>query len=279
MRKQSLINLLLLLLVAALGLFVWYVPDDESSRINRPLTPLDPATIDRITISNNNGPRFVMQRDARGWYMTEPYRVRANKPRIDILLDLLSTPQIEAFPLPADRLAEFGLERPLAELTFDQTKIIFGGTHPYNYRRYLRIEDQLYLTQDIFPHHALAQAEEFVSHALFPEDAEISEIKLPAWHLYRQQDRCALNPDTTETDPALLKEKVAAWQHTWVPRVIKAPDTPPEQEITIHLAGNEEPVTLGVITRKPRILLVNQTLGLAYRLNNDALLRPPAQGE
>lgn len=279
MRKQSLVNLLLLLLVAALSLFVWYTPDQESSRKGRPLTRLDPATVKRITISNNNGPRFILQRDTRGWYMTEPYRVRANTPRIDLLLDLLSTPQIESFALPTDRLAEFGLERPLAELTFNQTKITFGGTHPYNYRRYLRIDDQLYLTNDIFPHHALARAEEFVSHALFPDDEEISEIHTPSWRLYRQQGLWTLDPDGAGADPEQLQEKVAAWQHSRAPKVIKAPDTPPEQQLTIHLRGSEGPLKLGVISQKPRILLINQTLGLAYRLNSDALLRAPGKNQ
>lgn len=279
MRKQSLVNLLLLLLVAALSLFVWYTPDQESSRKGRPLTRLDPATVKRITISNNNGPRFILQRDTRGWYMIEPYRVRANTPRIDLLLDLLSTPQIESFALPTDRLAEFGLERPLAELTFNQTKITFGGTHPYNYRRYLRIDDQLYLTNDIFPHHALARAEEFVSHALFPDDEEISEIHTPSWRLYRQQGLWTLDPDGAGADPEQLQEKVAAWQHSRAPKVIKAPDTPPEQQLTIHLRGSEGPLKLGVISQKPRILLINQTLGLAYRLNSDALLRAPGKNQ
>ncbi|WP_051302174.1 DUF4340 domain-containing protein [Sedimenticola selenatireducens] len=275
MRKQSLVNLLLLLLVAALGLFVWYTPDEESSHPGSPLTRLDPATVKRITISNKNGPRFVLQRGTRGWHMTEPYQVAANTPRIHSLLDLLSTPQIETFALPADRLAEFGLEQPLAELTFNQTKITFGGTHPYNYGRYLRIDDQLYLTNDIFPHHALARAEEFVSHTLFPDGEEISEINTPTWRLYRQQGIWTLDPDGTGSDPEQLQEKVAAWQHTRVSKVIKAPDTPPEQQLTIRLRGSEGPIKLGIISQAPRILLINQALGLGYQLNSDALLRAP----
>jgi len=275
MRKQSLVNLLLLLLVAVLSLFVWYTLNEESSRPGSPLTDLDPATVKRITISNNNGPQFILERDTRGWHMSEPYRIRANTSRIDTLLDLLSTPQIESFALPTDRLAEFGLERPLAELTFNQTKITFGGTHPYNYRRYLRIDDQLYLTSDIFPHHALARAEEFVSHALFPDGGEISEINTPTWHIYRQQGVWTLDPDGAGTNPEQLGEKVAAWQHASVSKVIVAPDTPPEQQLTIHLRDSEDPIKLGVISQKPRVLLINQTLGLAYQLNSDALLRAP----
>ncbi|WP_428623257.1 DUF4340 domain-containing protein [Sedimenticola sp.] len=276
MRKQSWINLFLLLLVLLLGLWVWLTPEEASNTVRTPLTQLDPAAVNSIEISNHNGPRFVMQRQGADWRMTEPYPVRANGPRIDILLDLLSTPQIEAFPLPADRLAEFGLDRPLAELTFNQTRIIFGGTHPYNYRRYLRIGDQLYLTNDIFPHHALARAEEFVSHALFAEVETIEAIQTPTWRLTRQPDGWAMQPEAPGVDVAQLAEKVADWQHTWVAKVIQAPATPSDQNVTIHLANRAEPLVLEVVNNKKQILLVNRPLGLAYQLNNDSLLQPPA---
>lgn len=278
MRREGLINLFLLLLVGALALFVWSTPDEQESRTSRPLTRLDPARVNRISIHNNKGPRFVLQRDAGGWRMTEPYRVEANAPRIESLLGLLTTPPIESFPLPTDRLAEFGLQPPLAELVFDQTRISFGGTHPYNYHRYLRIDDQLYLIKDIFPHHALARAEEFVSHSLFPEGAQISELSLPGWQIERQQDRWTLQPDTAHIDPSLLEQKIAAWQHARIAAVIKAPDTPLEQQVTIRLAGSVAPLKLGLIHQGPRFLLVNQALGLAYRLDSDALLTPPGEG-
>lgn len=278
MRKQRLVNLFLLLLVAGLGLLVWLTPDEENNETRLPLTTLDPATVRQISISNHNGPRFVLERDEQGWRMIEPYRVRANGPRIDILLDLLSTPRVESFPLPVDRLAEFGLDKPLAELTFDQTRITFGGTHPYNYRRYLRIDDQLYLINDIFPHHALARAEEFVSHALFADNEVINEIDTGSWRLSRRQDGWALDPAVPDIDPGQLQEKVAAWQHTWVAKVIPAPDTPVQQRVTLRLAGYEEPRVLEVMRQKQQTLMIDRALGLAYRLKGDALLDPPVSG-
>lgn len=277
MRREALINLFLLLLVGGLALFVWLTPEEQAHSGGGPLTTLNPAGVSRISISNGKGPRFVLQRDRDGWRMTEPYRVRANGDRIDSLLRLLSTRPLESFPLPDDRLAEFGLQPPLAELTFDRTRISFGGTHPYNHRRYLRIEERLYLINDIFPHHVLARAEEFVSRAPLPEDAEISQIVLPAWRLYRQQERWRLQPDTATTDPALLAQKAAAWRHPRVTGVVRAPATPPEQQVTIHLAGSATPLNLGLVRQGRRLLLVNQVSGLAYRLEDDSLLYPPGE--
>lgn len=278
MRRESLVNLLLLLLVGGLALFVWLTPDQQDNPVTRPLTGLDPAQVQQISIQRRKGPRLILQRDASGWRMGEPYRVAANGPRIEKLLGLLTTPVIESFPLPADRLAEFGLTEPLAELTFDQTRILFGGTHPYNHRRYLQIADQLYLIKDIFPHHATAGAEAYVSRRLFPATVQIGAISLPGWRLHRQQDRWILDPDPAGTDPSRLLQKVADWQQAQASGVSAAPDTPPQQQIRIRLTDRDTPVTLGLIRQGSQILLINQALGLAYRLDNDDLLKSPGEG-
>jgi hypothetical protein len=279
MQRQSLINLFLLLIVLMLGLFVWLSPEETTQPTQVPLTDLNPADIQQIEIQNNNGPRFVMQRQSGSWQMTEPYPVQANGPRIDILMDLLSTPQVEALPLPTERLAEFGLDSPLATVTFNDTQITFGGTHPYNYRRYVRINDQLYLTNDIFPHHVLAQAEDFISHALFPENIQLSEIKTPDWQLIKAGDRWEVTPTNDNITQAQLQEKVDAWLHTWVSKVSKAPKETFTEEITLQIDGITRPITLGIVRQKKQLLLVRQELGLAYRLTSDSLLKPPGAAD
>ncbi len=275
MQRQSLINLLLLLIVLVLGLFVWLTPEETTQPTQASLTNLNPADVQQIEITNNNGPRFVMQRQSGAWRMTEPYSVQANGPRIDILMDLLSTPQVEALPLPTDRLAEFGLNSPLATVTFNDTQITFGGTHPYNYRRYVRINDQLFLINDLFPHHVLAQAEDFISHALLPENTQLSQINTPDWQLIKTDGRWEATPTNDDITQTQLQEKVDAWLHTWVSKVSKAPKVTATEEITLQIEGITKPITLGIVRQKKQLLLVQQELGLAYRLTSDSLLKPP----
>lgn len=279
MQRQGLINLLLLLVVLLLGIFVWLTPEEATSPSQPPLTRLNPADIQKIEIENNNGPRFVMQRQSGGWQMTEPYSVQANGPRIDILMDLLATPQVEALALPTDRLAEFGLDSPLARVTFNDTQITFGGTHPYNYRRYVRINDQLFLINDLFPHHLLAQAEDFISHALFPESTQISQINAPDWQLIKTDGRWEVTPTNNNITQAQLQDKIDAWSHTWVAKVSKAPNTAATEQITLHIEGIAQPAILGIVRQKTQLLLVRQGLGLAYRLSSDSLLKPPGAAD
>jgi hypothetical protein len=207
--------------------------------------------------------------------MTEPYPVQANGPRIDILMDLLSTPQVESLPLPTDRLVEFGLDSPLATVMFNDTQITFGGTHPYNYRRYVRINDRLFLINDLFPHHVLAQAEDFISHALLPENTQLSEINTPDWRLIKTNGRWEATPTNVGITQAQLQEKVDAWLHTWVSKVSKAPKETFTEAVTLQIEGITQPITLGVVRQKKQLLLVRKELGLAYRLTSDSLLKPP----
>ncbi|MCW8891617.1 MAG: DUF4340 domain-containing protein [Sedimenticola sp.] len=277
MRRQSLINLFLLLIVLLLGLFVWLTPEEREQPTVIPLTALQPSAIKHIEIRNNNGPAFVLQRNADSWQMTAPYPIAANGPRIDILMDLLSTPQVETFPLPADRLAEFGLDKPLAEVTFNDTLIIFGGTHPYNYRRYVRIDDQLYLINDIFPHHVLAQAEAFISHALLPANVQINQITTPDWQIKADNTQWRLTPLADTVSQEQLQRKIDTWLHTWVSKVTKPPDVERTGSVTITLKQDPTPLTFGIVKQQKQTLLIQESLGLAYHLNSDSLLQPPGE--
>ncbi|MCW8948154.1 MAG: DUF4340 domain-containing protein [Sedimenticola sp.] len=275
MKRQTLINLFLLLSVLVLGFFAWFSPVEQEQPKQAPLTGLNSVAIKRIKIHNNNGPEFEMQRVAGKWQMVKPYPVPANGPRIDILMDLLSTPQVDSFPVPIERLAEFGLEKPLAVVTFNDTQITFGGTHPYNYRRYVRIENQLYLINDIFPHHVLARAEDFISHALFPENSQISEIETPEWHIFETDGNWQMTPASQETSAEALQNKLNSWLHTWVSKVSKAPGEAPSGEIVVQLKGVTEPTRFAIIRNKTGTLLVREELGLAYHLTSDNLLQAP----
>lgn len=267
MGSRSIKNLVLLVLVILLGTLAWLSREQEKSDHLPPLTNIDPATIEVISISNNNGPEFTMERLNGRWKMTTPYRIAANQPRINILLDLLSTPSIEQQPLPLDRLGEFGLEQPMAKVAFNNTRISFGGTHPYNYRRYLRINNTLHLINDLFPHHLLARAESFISHELFTPKQKIREMKTPEWRLFRGADQSwQLDPPDPAISSDHLTEKMDQWQHTWVASVEAPPKEATSSAVEVWFNDQSHPITLGIVRQKRGILLVSAELGLAYRL-------------
>ena len=165
MQRLHRTNLILLLLVLLLGAAVWLTPEPARGPVTTPLTGIDPAGVRRIEISTQQGRRLVLAREAGTWRLLEPEVATADPARVKRLLRILATPWIERFSVAQERLAEFDLAPPLAELRFDDTRIRFGGTHPLNQHRYLQLDDgRIHLTKDLFPHLVQANPKSFARH-------------------------------------------------------------------------------------------------------------------
>lgn len=277
MRRPVLINLALLLLVILFGIMIWLTPDEQQSGQFEPLTSLSPESIEYIRISNGNGPEFIMKRQEGNWLMITPYQVEANTPRIDRLLALVSTPGFERFSLPQGDLEAFGLAQPQAEIQFNDITVSFGGTHPYNHRRYLQVGNTLHLTEDRFPHHVLAGAEAFVSRQLVSEKANIKEIKTTQWRLFRAGDRqWKLEPPVPGISTDQLVKKIDEWKMALASKVDKSSGEKSSEHIQIFLEGETTPLTFGINKQKKSTLLVRHDLGLAYHIPSaEQLLQMP----
>jgi len=156
------INLALLVLAAVLALLIRLSPDSDPQQEITPLTRQSPEEVRKITVSNRHG-SFTLERLGGDWRMTAPDAAEANAERIANLLEILSTPSYQRFPLPEADLAEFGLQPPAASIRIDGLTLELGEIHPFNQRRYIRIGDTLHLIKDRFPHHFLARAEAFAT--------------------------------------------------------------------------------------------------------------------
>ncbi len=276
MKRHNLIYWILVAIFIALATTIWLLPDQKTSQTHQPLTSLDPQAINQIRLSNNNGPSFELLRVGPKWQMKSPYQIDANTPRIDILLDLVSTPSLEQFDLPSGDLKQFGLDKPQATVEFNETKLIIGGTHPYNYRRYIKIGNQLHLTKDAFPHHLLALAEDFVSHGIFLPEEQIVGVKSDQWEIrQRELGQWEITPPVKSLDSTYLANKIEEWNHSWAEKVIEIPTEHITQKIELTLAGRTPPLTIEVISKKKELIVIRRDRGVAYRLPAASIFHLP----
>ncbi len=71
MKKRLIINLLLVLLVTALGLIAWLKPGQEEAQTVR-LTTLDLVDINSISIEREQAETIQLSREKNQWLITKP---------------------------------------------------------------------------------------------------------------------------------------------------------------------------------------------------------------
>ena len=273
------VDLLLLAVAALLGVLVWLTPDDALPPDVRPLTQLQQEAIDRIRISNGKQAVTQLQRHDGGWWMSQPYQVAANEQRISALLNILTTPSLERFALPDGGLEAFGLKPPRPQIDFNDLRLTLGGNHPYNHYRYLLIGSMLHLIRDVYPHHFLAPAEDFVSPRLLDADARIRAIVTPDWRLERNAlGQWQLQPSQTGVSADTLVAKVEAWQQARALGLQRAPQAAHGRPVTLMLEDHEQPLEFTLLQQAATTLLLRHDLGLVYRLPDDGrLLAAPGE--
>lgn len=278
--KRSAINLVLVGLVASLAVAVWLTPTDDHSGAPTSLTPLAPGKITAIQRLSRHGPALRMVRRNEIWHMNEPYALAANAERVKRLLNVAAAPTIEQFPMPENRLQEFGLDAPLARLELNGLALDFGNTDPIKHHRYVRFEGKLHLIKDIYAHHLTAPAEAFVSPRLFAEQEKILAVRTPGWQLFREADgNWRMTPSVPGLPQDQLASKIRAWQQSEALKVEAVQAEEIAQRVEILLEGAQDPLRFAILSRPDGTLLVRQELGLGYRLPADSELLIVPGGE
>ena len=166
MRQRWIINLVLLLVLAGLGLGVRYELSGEGGR--QTLAGIDPADLRLIEVEREGEPRIRLERGPDGWRMLEPMAVDADPERLDKLLGVLAAPVERSFPASGAALGELGLAPARLTLKLDSLSLIVGGLDPLGQRRYVASEGLVHLIEDRFYHLLIAPAIDYVARSPLP---------------------------------------------------------------------------------------------------------------
>ena len=138
-------------LVLAFGLAVLLLIDrwPAQSIDTRALTELIPNEVSDIRIERQDRLTLHLQRTLNGWSLRYPNDSKAKPQRVQQLLAITRASVLRTLPTKST-LAEYGLDEPSAIVQFDATRLAFGDRDPSQRSRYVLVDDEIRLVDDVY---------------------------------------------------------------------------------------------------------------------------------
>lgn len=277
MQSRSLLNIALFLVVVLLAVYIYDTDKKEqASSESEQLTQLSADEVTQISIQHNQR-QIKLRREGGKWRMLQPIDIAANSFRIDTLLNMLKTVSHTAYSAAELELDKYGLSEASTSISFNNITIDFGVVNPINNYRYVRINDTVHLIDDHFYPLLSSQTGTLVARELIDGDAIIDKLVLPQQTLYRDENNLWHSSDNT--DPDAISETLHHWQHSQAFGVHNYMQRESLADISVHMAGNSEPIRFYVTDTDPWLIIARPELDIEYHFNlefHDRLLKPGA---
>lgn len=279
MNKRNLLNLVLLLAVAALALLAWLEPGKEETPAPPKLTALEAAQVERIRIERAAGELVLERRDGH-WQLTTPVVAPANSVRTDAILSIAGMESLRSQPVEGLDLAAYGLAEPAVRLFLNDTRIDFGKATPLDQRRYVRVGDTLHLIPDLRYYQLIGGWNTYVDLQLLEDGSQLERLELPQLTLVNEGGSWRPEPAPEHWSADAASALVYHWQHAQAMEVREhqQADGP---EVRLYLHGRDAPLRFVIAAREPDLVLQRPDLGLAWHLTPERAaelleLAPPA---
>ncbi|MDH5612416.1 MAG: DUF4340 domain-containing protein [Gammaproteobacteria bacterium] len=274
MRSRLLINLFLLLLVIALGMFLFVDEADQNNIKNLSVIPAN--NINQITIHHNQRD-IILSKISQQWHLIKPVEISANQFRIKTLLSLLSTTSHAQYNVNNLDLGKYGLDKSGTFIRFNDIQIDFGIVNPINNLRYVKINDELHLIDDNYFPLLSSQIGTLVARELLPAAVKINKLVLPEQTLSLNDADLWQSTDNITTDA--ITETVYQWTHKQAFAVHDYVVRKSLAEIKVNVKNNDTPIVFHITDVDPWLIIARPDLMLEYHFNSedyDTLLRPGA---
>jgi hypothetical protein len=172
MKSRWLVNLALLVIIAGLGLFLYFNPKEEASSFNEVrVSEINQDDIGKIAIEFPAKNPVVLEKHDGHWKLVQPYAARAGDVAVGRILAVLNADSVDKFD--TSDLERFGLDNPSLRLRLDDKEILFGTYNPVNGRQYILFDNSVYLVSTQFYDAAGTQVVELLDKQLLAPDEKV----------------------------------------------------------------------------------------------------------
>lgn len=277
MKSRLLHNIVLALIVAGLALFLVFKPQKAGPQ-KFALSTLQATGVTRLDLTPAGKAPIVLEKHGGDWRMTAPLQARADRFRIDSLLEILGA-QSET-RLPATDLGRFGLAKPFARLVARQGAaeqvFDFGDRQPVSNQLYVATGGQVYLVSPVYLVDMSKGAEDFLSRKLLADAESPVAFELPGLKLAlkdgtwtREPNEGPRSPDLKNLSADQLNRFVDEWKLAMAMSVAKAGTGKALAQVRVRLS-NGRTLELSLLEREPEVVLRREDEGLEYHFAADA---------
>jgi len=269
LRTRWLLNLGLLLAIAALAAFLLYTRGREAADGPR-LTDVAPASIARLRLERNGAP-IVLEKTGDQWRLAAPVRARANPFNVERLLRLAAARSEARFPFAPGEADKYGLKKPQARVWLDDEEIAFGALHPFHNQQYVRYRGEAHL---IAAHHFAPAAlpyTDYLDTRLFEEERRPVAFALPDFTLTLRDGIWRREPEDKTIASDRINDFVAEWRNARALSVERRSGRPALGQVRVTFArdAKTETLTLAIVARAPEFIIRRADEGLEYHFPED----------
>lgn len=266
--KRWIVNVLLVALIVGLSLVGVFFEPSATVEKKPAISQLTADQVDTIEIETGDL-QLRLQRDNDDWDIESPISWPAQVNNVRRLLSIL---KVEADALSDTAnvdLAALGLLQPKASIRFNGIPLLFGATNNIGGRRYVMLDEKLYLLPDVhlvFVNQGLAG---LVDRRLLPGHQGIVSVRLPDLELRLDKNQLWRSNQAIEFSQASLLRLVDNWRDLQATRISNFDlERPPRQLIEIELADGEV-IEFLLMSEDPEIIIAHPKLGLQYHFRRD----------
>jgi len=287
MKARWLLNLFLLALIVGIGAFIYTRPKEEIAKSAvYEISTLKLADFTKASVEQPTKAPVVFEKIEGYWYITQPYKARADQMLVNRMLSIVAAKSNDKFP--TDDLARFGLDKPRLKLKLGDAEFLFGTFNPVTEEQYVLYKDGVYMLPVSYSESAQIQLTEFLDKSPMRPNEKI--IGFDFSHL-EQWEETRLNVDMIDGKwiASAAKAKVdqnemnewfdSYWTHMSVQSV--EPYTPDRKatlpSFEVKLKDGSK-VHFDRLQESPQLLLGRPDEGMLYHIAQDigfTLVNPP----
>lgn len=246
---------------------------------DRSISTIKAEQVQSLSIQTADG-NFNLKREDNRWFLVDPVTWPANNINIERILSVTETETDSRLAASEIDLNELGLQFPRAVLQLDETRVLFGDTNNIGARRYVLIEDEVFLIPDAHLAFITGGLAGFADRRLLPSAITFDAVKLPTLQLSRQDNGSWSADAEQDYSPDQINRLVNNWQTLQANRVQTMDKNLAPRNRIIASTNEGKRFEFFLLSIDPEIIIANPSLDLQYHFDGSqyyGLLEVPTE--